>query len=76
LAAIKSGKGKIVPILKFLVIEVESSSRFETRAAIPAVGKNDSANVPEERRDLSQRQVSSGRLVKLSMINVSGLENT
>jgi hypothetical protein len=71
LAGIKCGKRKIVPILKFFVVEVENFGGFAARATVPAVGKDDSADVPEERGDRSQMRGTSGRAAKASMIIVS-----
>ncbi len=63
-------------ILKFFVVELEYRGGLAARATVPAVGENNSADVPEERRNLSQMRGTSDRAVRVSMINVSGSENT
>jgi hypothetical protein len=68
---IKRGKRKIVAILKFFVIEVESSGGLAARTAVPAVGEDDTADVPKERCNRSQMRGTSGRAAKATMINVS-----
>jgi hypothetical protein len=70
-AGIESGEGQVVAVLKFFVVEMESFRRFPARATAPAVGQDDSANVPEEGGDLSQVLGTSSRAAKTYMIDVS-----
>jgi hypothetical protein len=53
-AAVEGGKRELMTVLKFLPIQVKSGRSFFSRTAIPAVGENDSADVPEEGCDWSQ----------------------
>jgi hypothetical protein len=76
MAGIESGEGQIVAVLKFFVVEMESVGRSPARATVPAVGQDDSANVPEEGGDLSQVRGTSRRAAKTYMIDVSPQENT
>src|SRR5580658_8276422 len=54
LSGIESGKREIVAILKFFVVEIKCSGRLTARAAVPAVGKNDAADIPKQRCDFTQ----------------------
>src|SRR5580704_161707 len=69
-ARIESGERQVVAVLKFFVVEMESLGRLLARATAPAVGQDDSANVPEEGGDLSQVRSTSNRAAKTYIIDV------
>jgi hypothetical protein len=48
LTGVERRKGQVVAFAKFVPIQAESLGRFKARRMVPAVGKDDPANVPEE----------------------------
>src|SRR5215475_2665742 len=48
LAGVECREGKFVAILKILPVQMEGLARFLTGVAVPAVGQNDTANVPKQ----------------------------
>src|SRR5580692_9015329 len=57
---VERGERKIVAVLKFFPIQVESCRGLFSRGAIPSVGKNDATDVPEECCNLRQGCATSG----------------
>src|SRR5262249_43291081 len=51
LAGVECREGKFVAILKILPVQMEGFARFLAGVAVPAVGQNDTANVPKQRCD-------------------------
>src|SRR5260370_9989541 len=52
---IKRRKRKVVAILKFFPIQAKRLGRFAPRPRVPAIGQDDPADVPKQRRDFRQR---------------------
>src|SRR5215471_4265315 len=58
LAGIERGKGKFVAVLKVLPVEVKGFGGLLAGIAVPAVGQNDAADVPEKSGDASHERSS------------------
>jgi hypothetical protein len=57
LAGVEGREREIVTVLK-LPIQVKNICRFFARATVPAIGEDDTADIPEERGDVGQEQPS------------------
>src|SRR5450631_363661 len=54
-AGIQCRKTKVVAVLEFFPIQTENFRRFLARGAVPAVGEDHSADIPEHGRNFRQR---------------------
>jgi hypothetical protein len=58
LTGVECGEGEIVAVLEFFVVEVKSVSGRFAGVAVPAVGEDDAADIPEECGDVKHGRVS------------------
>ena len=55
-AGVEGREGEVVAVFEFFPVNVESAGAFTARVAVPTVGEDDSADVPEKCGDFRQVQ--------------------